>query len=335
MTKNWTKELSIIAIILSISAIIMGIFIMAKTAPKNDEAQYRDLVKQYYQNFAAPIPEKVTFCGQEVPIDNVFVREALDRELISIMYNHSTTFLILKRAERYFPEIEKVLKSQNIPDDIKYLAVAESGLANVISPARAEGFWQFVLPTAKEYGLDTLVGWDERYDLEKSTIAACQYLKNKKAIFNDWPLACAAYNSGETGVKNRMKDQGCDNYWDLYTNTETSRYVYRIIAYKLIMENPQQYVYYFRKKDTYLAIPTQELIIDSSINDLYAFAKHVNVPYKYLRNLNPAIRGSKIVNKNNKKLKLFIPSSNSLSWENLTKDLKHESIQIGCEGEEI
>jgi hypothetical protein len=178
-------------------------------------------------------------------------------------------------------------------------------------------------------------GWDERYDLEKSTIAACQYLKNKKAIFNDWPLACAAYNSGETGVKNRMKDQGCDNYWDLYTNTETSRYVYRIIAYKLIMENPQQYGYYFRKKDTYLAIPTQELIIDSSINDLYAFAKHVNVPYKYLRNLNPAIRGSKIVNKNNKKLKLFIPSSNSLSWENLTKDLKHESIQIGCEGEEI
>lgn len=335
MTKNWTKGLSIVAIVLSGCAIVMGIFVMAKTAPKNDEAQYRELVKQYYQNFAAPIPEEVTFCGKEIPIDNIFVREALDRELISIMYNHSNTFLILKRAERYFPNIETILKSQGVPDDIKYLAVAESGLANVTSPAKAEGFWQFVLPTAKEYGLDTLVGWDERYDIEKSTIAACQYLKDKKELFKDWALACAAFNSGETGVKNRMKDQDCNNYWDLYTNTETSRYVYRIIAYKLIMENPQQYGYYFRKKDTYLPIPTEELIVDSSINDLYVFAKQINVPYKYLRNLNPAIRGSKIVNKSNKKLKILIPAYKGLSWENLTKDLKHESIQIGCEEEDI
>ncbi len=185
--------------------------------------------KENYQNFAAPFPDKVEFCGQEVPIDNILVREALDMELNLIMYNHSMTFLILKKAERYFPEIEAILKNQNIPEDIKYLAVAESGLANLVSPAKAEGVWQFVLPTAKEYGLEDFEGWDERYDLEKSTIAACKYLRNKKSVFNDWALACASYNSGETGVKNRMREQGSDNYWELYTNTETSRYVYRII----------------------------------------------------------------------------------------------------------
>ncbi|MCK9162938.1 MAG: lytic transglycosylase domain-containing protein [Bacteroidales bacterium] len=328
MEKNWNKGLSIIAIVLSVSAISMGIFIMAKDAPRNSEAQYRELVKENYQTFAAPFPDKVTFCGQEVPIDNILVREALDMELNLIMYNHSKTYLILKKAERYFPEIESILKTQNIPDDIKYLAVAESGLANLVSPAKAEGFWQFVLPTAKEYGLDEFEGWDERYDLEKSTIAACQYLRKKKAIFNDWALACASYNSGETGVKNRMKEQGCNNYWELYTNSETSRYVYRIIAYKLIMENPQQYGYYFRAKDTYQPIPVSELIIDSSINDLYAFAKYLDIPYKHLRNLNPVIRGSKIVNKKNKELKLYIPTKDGLSWENLTRDIKDEPVRL-------
>ena len=328
MVRNWNKGLNVIAIVLSVCAISMGIFVMAKTAPKNDDAQYRELIKENYQNFAAPLPDKVTFCGQEVPIDNIFVREALDMELNLIMYNHSKTFLILKKAERYFPEIEAILKNQNIPEDIKYLAVAESGLANLVSPAKAEGFWQFVLPTAKEYGLDEFVGCDERYDLEKSTIAACQYLRNKKNVFNDWALACASYNSGETGVKNRMKEQGCDNYWELYTNTETSRYVYRIIAYKLIMENPQQYGYYFRKKDTYQPIPVKELVIDSSVSDLYAFAKQMDVPYKVLRNLNPVIRGSKIVNKNNKKLKFYIPTSEGLSWKNITKNLNNEPIRL-------
>ncbi|MDD4703795.1 MAG: transglycosylase SLT domain-containing protein [Bacteroidales bacterium] len=326
MKRTWIKELSIGAIVLSSIAIIMGVFIMAKTIPSNSEAEYLNLVKENYQNFSPPIPSKVEFCGEEIPLDNVFVREALDRELTAIMYHHSTTFLILKRAERFFPVIEPLLKSQAVPDDIKYLAVAESGLMNVVSPSRAEGFWQFLLSTAKEYGLDTLDGWDERYDLEKSTIAATKYLKEKKDIFNDWALACAAYNSGERAVKTRLNDQGCDNYWNLYTNTETSRYVYRIIAYKLVMENPQQYGYYFRKKDTYQPIPTKKIIVDTTINDLYAFAKQVGVQYSHLRVLNPAIRSSKIYNKKNKKLIIYLPEKDALSWEQLTKDLKNEPI---------
>lgn len=328
MKKSWIKELSIVAIVLSSIAILMGIFVMARTAPANSDSEYMDIVKQHYQNFAPPIPQKVEFCGKEIPLDNVFVREALDRELTSIMYNHSTTFLILKRAQRFFPLIEPLLKSQSVPEDIKYLAVAESGLTNVVSPAKAEGFWQFLLPTAKEYGLDTLDGWDERYDLEKSTIAACKYLKQKKEVFNDWALACAAYNSGERSVKTRLNEQGCDNYWDLYTFTETARYVYRIIAYKLIMENPQQYGYYFRKKDTYQPIPTKEIIVDTTINDLYAFAKQVGVKYNHLRFLNPSIRGSKIYNKNNKKLRIYLPTTNALSWDYLTKDMQNQQIMI-------
>jgi hypothetical protein len=326
--KNWTKQLSILAITLSISAIVLGIFIMAKTLPSNTENEYRSIVKQNYQNFAAPIPDKVEFCGKEIPLDNVFVREALDRELTAIMYHHSTTFLILKRAPRYFPIIESILEKEGVPDDIKYLAVAESGLANVVSPSKAEGIWQFLLSTSKEYGLDTLDGWDERYDLEKSTLAATKYLKEKKEVFSDWALACAAYNSGERAVRTRLNDQGCNNYWDLYTNTETSRYVYRIIAYKLVMENPQQYGYYFRKKDTYQPIPTTEIIIDTTINDLYAFANQMGVKYSHFRNLNPAIRASRIHNKNNKKLRIYIPEKDALSWKQLTKDLKHEQIEI-------
>lgn len=332
MNRNWTKELSILAIAMSGCAIIMSIFVMAKKTPENSENQYRELVKEYYQNFSAPIPDEVEFCGKIIPIDNVYVREALDKELTSIMYNHSATFLILKRAERFFPEIESILKSQGVPDDIKYLAVAESGLANVTSSAKAEGFWQFVPSTAKEYGLESLEGWDDRYDLEKATIATCQYLKKKNAIFNDWALACASFNCGESGLRNRMVEQDCNNYWELYTNTETSRYVYRIIAYKLIMENPQQYGYYFRKKDTYQPIPTNEIIVDTTINDLFAFAKQMNVSYKYLRNLNPSIRDSKIINKGNKKLKINIPTQTSLSWSYLTKDLKNEQLIIKEDG---
>jgi membrane-bound lytic murein transglycosylase D len=333
MKRNWTKGLSIVAIVMSGCAIVMSIFVMAKTAPKNDESQYRELVKEYYQNFSAPIPDKVTFCGEEIPIDNVYVREALDRELTEIMYSHSKTFLILKRAERYFPEIELILQKQGVPEDIKYLSVAESGLNNVISPAKAEGFWQFVPGTAKEYGLESLEGWDDRYDLEKSTIAACDYLKKKNAIFNDWALTCASYNCGERGLKSRMNEQGCDNYWEIYTNSETSRYVYRIIAFKLIMENPQQYGFYFRKKDTYQPIPTNELIIDTTIHDLFAFAKQIKVPYKYLRNLNPTIRDSKIINKENKKLKIKVPTQQALSWSFLTKDLKNEKLTLKEESE--
>lgn len=328
MKKNWNKSLNIIAIMLSLSAISIGIFIMAKDAPKNSEIQYRELIRANYQTFSAPFPNKLSFCGEDVPIDNIFVREALDREITIIMYNHSKTYLILKRAERYFPIIEPILKKNNIPDDIKYLAVAESALENVVSPAKAEGVWQFLEPTAKEYGLDIFEGWDERYDLEKSTIAACKYLSDKKKSFGDWALTCASYNSGERGLRRRMVEQDCNNYWELFTNTETSRYIYRIMAYKLIMENPQQYGYYFRKLDTYQPIPLRELIIDSSVNDLYAFAKHINIPYRHFRTLNPVIRESKIVNKKNRQLRLYIPMKDGLSWEKITKNIKEEKLKI-------
>lgn len=327
MKRNWTKILSILAIVLSLSTVGVQIFIMA-TSEQESEAQYKGLIKQHYQIFAPPIPDKVSFCGEKIPIDNVFVREALDRELTLIMYQQSTTFLILKRAERFFPEIEKVLKEQGVPDDIKYLAVAESSLANAVSGAKAEGVWQFVEPTAKEYGMEVSAEWDDRYDLRISTIAACKYLKQKQAKFNDWALACASYNAGEAGVRGRMRDQKCDNYWKLYTNNETSRYVYRIIAYKLIMENPQQYGYYFRMKDTYQPIPTKEIKVDTTINDLFAFAQKINVPYLYLKRLNPALRDSKLINKTGKIYRLKIPNEEGLSYGELTESFRNERLVI-------
>ncbi|MDO5760783.1 MAG: transglycosylase SLT domain-containing protein, partial [Bacteroidota bacterium] len=141
---------------------------------------YRQSIIENLHNFSAPLPEKLTLCGEEVPLNNTFVRQALDRELTSLMYQHSTTFLILKRAWQYFPEIEKYLKEASAPEDLKYLCVAESSLSNVVSPAKAEGFWQFIASTGRQYGLVIKEDYDERYHLEKATKAAAKYLKSSK-----------------------------------------------------------------------------------------------------------------------------------------------------------
>lgn len=326
MSKNWIKGLSISAIILSIIAIGSSLFIMAERETSS-EYHYKDLIRKHYQVFSPIIPKNISFCGEDIPLDNVFVREALDREITTIMYHHSSTFLILKRAKRYFPEIEKILSEEKLPEDLKYLAVAESGLSNAVSPAKAEGFWQFLAPTAKEYGMEISSDWDDRYDLSISTRNAGKYLRDKYSVFNNnWALACASYNAGERGVRDRLRDQGCNNYWELLTNSETSRYVYRIIAYKILMENPQEYGYYLREKDKYQPIPTRKIKIDSTINNLYEFAKTLEIPYLYLKKLNPALKNNQLINKTNKTYVLKLPLENSLSYKELIKEYKNEKL---------
>lgn len=241
-----------------------------------------------------PLPESIMFCGVRVEMDNFDLRERLDRELIVNTYRHSATIQYLKRANRFFPEIEKVLKENGIPDDMKYLCVAESGLAQVTSRSGAKGFWQFMPPTAKEYGMKINTEIDERMNVEKSTIAACKYLNTANSKFNDWFLAAAGYNRGMGGIQRDLNEQGVSSYFDLQMPEETNRYVFRIIALKIVMENPEAYGFYPEEFELYDPIEIRTVKVNSSIPNLAEWAKENGSNYRMLRLLNSWIIGSKL-----------------------------------------
>ncbi|CAN5245356.1 lytic transglycosylase domain-containing protein [soil metagenome] len=253
------------------------------------------------------LPKYVDFAGEVVPLDIFDVRERLDREMTVNAYWHSNSLSMFKLKNRMFPVIEKVLKEEGVPDDFKYLALAESGLRNVISPSKATGIWQFMEPTAKNFGLEVNEEIDERYHLEKSTRAACKYLKQTKAEFGSWALAAAAYNMGNNGLRKMVDSQKMGSYYDLYLNEETSRYVFRIIALKEIFNSPQHYGFYLEKEDLYDEIPTRKIAVDTTVNDLAAFAIEQGSNYKMLKLLNPWMRSGKLTNTTGKKYKIELP----------------------------
>jgi len=267
-------------------------------------------------NVSPYLPESVAFAGEKIPLEVYWVRENLDRELTIASYHHSTTILSIKRAARFFPTIEKILAEEGLPDDFKYLCVAESNLQNIVSPAKASGFWQFLESTAKIYGLEVNSEVDERYHLEKATRAACRYLKDSKNRLGSWALAAAAYNMGEVGLKRNMETQQCSNYWDLLLNQETARYMYRIIAYKLIFEHPERYNFSLATTDLYYPIPATEMAIDTTIPDLYQFAVDQQITYRELKELNPWLRKTSLTVKNNK-YTISLPVQSKMSSEEL------------------
>jgi len=243
---------------------------------------------------APPLSDDIDFCGEKVPLNLYWVNEGLDRELITQYYQHSRTLLALKRSARFFPIIEKILKEEKVPEDLKYLCIAESNLENVVSPAKASGFWQFMEGTGKNYGLEINENVDERYHLEKATYAASQYLKKLKKQFGSWSLAAAAYNMGESGLAKEMKEQQVENYWELFLNQETSRYVSRCIAYKLIFENQELYNIRILDSGLYKPIDYKEIVIDKSIDDLRVFCTENKILYRQLKELNPWLRSTKL-----------------------------------------
>ena len=215
--------------------------------------------------------------------------------------------LYLKRANKYFPIIEPILKQNNIPDDFKYLALIESGLENVVSPAGAAGFWQFMKGTAKDYGMEVNSEVDERYNLEISTLAACQYLQKSYNKFGNWTMAAASYNVGINGLSNRSKTQKSNNYYDLYLPNETSRYVFRILVVKEILENPTKYGFIFREKDLYNYPKTIKMELNKLNVNLPEYALEIGVNYKILKQYNPWLRSETLINKNGKTYTLTIP----------------------------
>jgi len=256
---------------------------------------------------ALDIPDVMTFAGERVPLQDTDVRERLDREIHVNTYWHSNMLLMIKKANRFFSEIEPLLKKYNLPDDFKYLAVAESGLDNVTSHAGASGFWQFMKATGKEYGLEINNYVDERYNLELATKVAAQYLINSKELFGSWTTAAAAYNAGNAGITKQMKRQDATDYYNLLLNSETGRYVFRILAFKEILSNPEKYGFYVDQQDLYQAIPTKTIIIETPIEDFAKFAKQQGINYKILKIHNPWLRDTYLKNVSGKAYSIKIP----------------------------
>lgn len=252
------------------------------------------------------LPESISFSGEAIPLDKHYVLERLDRELLVNSFWHSNSILVLKRAAKYFPIIEPILKENGIPDDFKYLAVIESGLTNVTSPAGAEGFWQFMPQTAIDYGLEVNGDIDERLHLIKSTKSAAAYIRDAYAEFGNWTLAAAAYNAGVQRIKTSLKEQQIKSYYNLFLNKETSRYMYRLLATKLIFESPETYGFVIPKSQTYPFPKTKLLKVGATAIDWVVFAQSQNMSYADLREMNPWIKGYQLSNRNNKEYKVRV-----------------------------
>lgn len=260
-----------------------------------------------YKVYALELPDTLSFAGELVPLHSPDLRERLDRELLVNTYWQSNMMLLLKRANKYFPTIEKILKEEGVPTDLKYLSVIESGLENAISPAGAKGFWQIMRTTGKEYGLEVNSNVDERYHIAFSTQMAAQYLKKAKDKFGSWTLAAASYNRGMSGIQRNLNAQKVESYFDLLLGKETSRYVFRILAVKEIIENPSKYGYVFDETDLYYSVPVRYHGLDTAISNLTSFAQKMGVNYKVLKIHNPWLLQNHLNNKSRKYYEIAIP----------------------------
>lgn len=263
--------------------------------------------------WAPQIPEKITFCGENIDLNNYYLRERFDRELLSFSYWHSQVFLIIKRANKFFPIIEPILKENGVPEDFKYLALIESNLdQRALSPAKAAGIWQLLPTTAKEYGLIVNDDIDERYNVEKSTKAACEFLKRSYEKTGSWVTAAAAYNTGLARVMKQIEVQKTKNYFEMLFGEETNRYVFRIILAKFVLENPKKLGFFLNKEDLYYPMEAEIVKVDSSISNLTDFAIEKGINYQLLKDANPWLRTNKIINNERKELFIKIPTQDYL-----------------------
>ena len=256
---------------------------------------------------AVDLDQAFTFAGERLPTEVADVRERLDRELTVNAYWQSSTVLNIKNAARYFPVIEPILAKNGVPDDFKYLAVAESSLRPVKSPAGARGIWQFMKATAQDYGLEVRGEVDERYHVEKATEMACQYLLKAKEKFGSWTMAAASYNVGRRKLAEQYELQRGESYYDLNLNPETDRYVFRIVALKTIMQDPANYGFQLDAEDYYAPLDYITLTVDETIPNLGDFAKKYGTNYRELKRLNPWLRRPQLTNSAGKEYQIRIP----------------------------
>lgn len=316
-TNFYTKLLSIstafIAIVLALQLFTFSATPEQVDSDKNETGEYAI--------FSLDIPTQMTFANEVVPIERYDVKESFDRELLVNTYWQSQTVLFIKRANRYFPIIEPILKENGVPDDFKYLALIESNLmVRAQSPSGAVGFWQFLKDTGKEYGLEVSEEVDERYHIEKATEAACKYLKKMHDHYGSWALAAASYNAGRTGINRQLSRQKADNYFDLLLNEETGRYVYRILAIKEILTHPESYGFYVKETDLYQPLETKTIEIKEGIPSFPDFAIQYRITYKELKDLNPWLRETSLTNPSKKTYWIKLPVSAALQDEIIPDD---------------
>ena len=305
-------------IILLLSLIIIAFLSFNFLNPKENTDNIVDIIHQkefnsFFRSYTLVTPDSIEFAGEYAPLFAEDIWERYDKEIHKNVYWQSNTLFYFKRANKYFPLIEEILAKNNIPNDFKYLAIIESGLENVVSPAGASGFWQFMKGTAKDYGMEVNSEVDERYNLEKSTEAACVYLQKAYDKFGSWTMAAASYNVGMNGLSRRATEQSTNNYYDLYLPTETSRYVFRLLAIKEIFENKSKYGFILRKQDLYKEIETVHILLNKSNIDLVSFSDSLGINYKILKQFNPWLRDKKLTNKSEKTYTITIPQSQEIN----------------------
>ena len=262
------------------------------------------------------VPSSVTFCGKNIDLTRYDRYERMDRELLAFTYMHSTSIQMIKKANRYFPIVEPILKANGIPDDFKYLMVIESNLnPTARSSAGAAGLWQFMQTTGREYGLEVNKNIDERYHVEKSTEAACKYLKDAYAKYQDWIAVAASYNAGQARISTQFEKQQVDEMLDLYLVEETARYVYRIIAAKIMFSNPSAFGFRLRTKDLYMPIPYKEVSVNTGILNLAEWAKKQGITYALLKNMNPWLRDNFLQNVSKRTYTLKIPTAEGMKHD--------------------
>jgi hypothetical protein len=267
---------------------------------------------QGYRIISPVFPSDLEFAGERVPVENFEVYERIDREIIVNTYFHSSSIISIKKANRWFPVIEPILERNGIPDDFKYLMIAESGASNSTSSAGAVGFWQFIEGSALKYGLEVNDEVDERYNVEKSTEAACRYLREAYTLFGSWTVAAASYNMGIPGMTKQLDRQKTNNYYNLVLAEETLRYIARIIALKEVMINPAKYGFLINEDDLYNELPYEEVVVTGSIPNLADWAIDRGINYKILKLYNPWLRDNVLMNRSGKSYTIKIPEMGSI-----------------------
>ena len=262
------------------------------------------------------VPSSVTFCGKSIDLTRYDRYERMDRELLAFTYMHSTSIQMIKKANRYFPIVEPILKANGVPDDFKYLMVIESNLnPNARSGAGAAGLWQFMRTTGREYGLEVNKNIDERYHVEKATEAACKYLKDAYDKYQDWIAVAASYNAGQARISAQFEKQQVNDMLDLFLVEETARYVYRIIAAKIMFSNPSAFGFRLRTKDLYMPIPYKEVTVNTGISNLAEWAKKQGITYALLKNMNPWLRDNFLQNVSKRTYTLKIPTAEGMKHD--------------------
>jgi len=316
-----TAQFLIFFVAMLLVYILLKIFLLS---PSANNVSYTD---SNFSVLGLNIPKNLDFCGEKIPSNDLEIKADLEKEFFNNNYWKSNSKVLFRKAQRWFPYIEPILKQEGIPDDFKYLAVIESHLSNVVSPVGAAGFWQLVPVTAGYFGLEVNSEVDERYDVEKATHAACQHLKQAYRVFNNWTLSAAAYNRGIGGILKAMKQQNTNSYYELLLNSETGSFVYRILAYKTLFSSPEHFGIKKRKWNYFPKIPYKVYMVDSSITNISNFANHIGSTVGTIRLYNPWLLQNTLTNPGKKMYQIKIPKGAG-DYSDYARDLMTEGSDL-------